>query len=137
MAKEHKRGWLGRAFGLGLLAGAAYAIWRAIEANRTDRDLHWEPQPFPFPPEPRAAERPELARERAPAGGVSPTAASDRDTWVEPVNGTCPASHPVKAKLSSGIFHEPGGVNYGATKPDRCYRDAASAEADGLRHSKR
>jgi hypothetical protein len=42
----------------------------------------------------------------------------------------------VKAKLSSGIFHVPGGMNYERTRPDRCYVDSAAAERDGLRRSK-
>jgi hypothetical protein len=57
--------------------------------------------------------------------------------WVDAVNGECPPTHPVKAKLSSGIFHVPGGAMYARTKPDRCYRDAGAAEADGLRPAKR
>ena len=57
--------------------------------------------------------------------------------WLEPVDGDCPSTHPVKAKLSSGIYHLPGMVAYGRTHPDRCYRDAAAAEADGLRPAKR
>jgi hypothetical protein len=57
--------------------------------------------------------------------------------WVEPVDGTCPDTHPVKGKLASKIFHVPGGFNYPRTRPDRCYLDAAAAEADGLRLSKR
>lgn len=57
--------------------------------------------------------------------------------WVEPTgDGTCPTTHLVKAKLESGIFHVPGGQFYERTRPDRCYRDAASAEADGLRQAK-
>lgn len=40
--------------GFGVVAGAAYAVWRAIEANRVDHDRAWEPAPFPFPPQPRA-----------------------------------------------------------------------------------
>jgi hypothetical protein len=56
---------------------------------------------------------------------------------VEPVDGACPSSHPVKAKMSSKIFHVPGGLNYERTVPDRCYLDPAAAEADGLRQSKR
>ena len=44
---------------------------------------------------------------------------------------------PVKAKLSSGIFHLPGGANYSRTHADRCYPSAAAAEADGRRASKR
>lgn len=61
----------------------------------------------------------------------------DTDSWVEPVDGTCPPTHPIKAKLSSKIFHAPGGLAYDRTTPDRCYRDAASAEADGFRPAKR
>jgi len=57
--------------------------------------------------------------------------------WLEPVGGECPSTHPVKAKLSSGIYHLPGGALYARTNPDRCYRDAASAQADGLRPAKR
>jgi hypothetical protein len=53
MAKKKKGSWLRRMLGLGALAGAAYAIWRAVEQNRADRDLGWTPQPFPFPPQPR------------------------------------------------------------------------------------
>ncbi|MGH9273695.1 MAG: hypothetical protein ACRDZU_03520 [Acidimicrobiales bacterium] len=57
--------------------------------------------------------------------------------WVEPTGEVCPTSHPVKAKLSSKIFHLPGMLNYDRTKPDRCYRDATAAEGDGLRAAKR
>ena len=53
--------------------------------------------------------------------------------WVQANDGVCPQSHPVKAKLSSKIFHIPGGRNYKSTKADRCYPDEASAQADGLR----
>jgi hypothetical protein len=40
--------------GFSLVAGAGYAVWRAIEANRAESDTGWRPQPFPFPPEPRS-----------------------------------------------------------------------------------
>ena len=70
----------------------------------------------------------------APAPRRAPTAAR---LWVEPTGGVCPTSHPVKAKLASKIFHLPGMANYERTKPDRCYVDAAAAEADGLRAAKR
>ena len=43
----------------------------------------------------------------------------------------------MKAKLASGIFHEPGGANYARTQADRCYASAEAAEADGLRPAKR
>ena len=60
------------------------------------------------------------------------------ETWLLPDDDSaCPASHPVKAKLGSGVFHLPGMMHYDRTKPDRCYPDAASAEADGLRQAKR
>jgi hypothetical protein len=103
---------------LGLLAGVAYAAWRTLAPRTSDRGgLTFEPQPFPSPPRPVPA----------------PTAAGP---WVEPRDGTCPASHPVKAKMASGIFHLPGGGSYDRTNPDRCYLDAASAESDGLRAAK-
>lgn len=57
--------------------------------------------------------------------------------WVEPVDASCPTEHPVKANLRSGIFHRPGGLAYERTRPDRCYRSPAAAEADGLRAAKR
>jgi hypothetical protein len=63
--------------------------------------------------------------------------AKKKEPWVEPVDGACPDSHPIKGKLSSKIFHVPGGFNYPRTRPDRCYLDAATAEAEGLRPSKR
>ena len=59
-------------------------------------------------------------------------------SWVESgADGSCPDGYPVKVKLSSGIFHVPGGMNYERTRPDRCYVSAASAEADGFRQSQR
>lgn len=57
--------------------------------------------------------------------------------WVVPAGSACPGSHPIKAKLSSRIFHLPGMFAYERTTPDRCYVDAAAAEADGLRSAKR
>jgi hypothetical protein len=57
--------------------------------------------------------------------------------WVEPKGDVCPTTHPVKAKLASKIFHLPGMLNYQRAKPDRCYRDATAAEADGLRPAKK
>jgi len=53
--------------------------------------------------------------------------------WVAANDGVCPQSHPVKAKLSSKIFHTPASRNYSRTKADRCYPDESSAQADGLR----
>jgi hypothetical protein len=128
MAKQR---WLRRVLGLGVLAGATYAIWRAIEANRAETTTHWEPQPFPFPPQPTAAPA-------APAAPIASTAGAHRpDSWVAPRGSACPASHPVKAKLASRIYHVPGGASYERTTPDRCYVDGATAEAEGFRAAKR
>jgi hypothetical protein len=108
-----------RVFGVGLLAGTAYALWRALEADHQGSEVGWEPPPFLSPP-------------RARGGDLVDGAA-----WVEPDEGACSLSHPVKAKLASGIYHRPGGQSYERTRPDRCYRDGPAAEADGLRAAKR
>ena len=105
-----------RLLGIGVLAGIAYALWRKLPAQ-AEAAPHWEPQPVPFPPQP-VVEQPAA--------------------WIEPVEaGNCPAHHPVKAKLASGIFHVPGGASYSRTAPDRCYLSPEAAQADGLRPSKR
>jgi len=108
---------LKRVIGLGILAGIMYALWRAWSARMpaNDNAMEWQSSPFPFPPVPRPKLEPWL----------------DADD-----SGACPATHPIKAKMSSGIYHVPGGANYDRTHPDRCYVDAAAAEADGLRRSK-
>ena len=56
-----KRSLFRRVLGVGVIAGAAYAVWRAIEANRPEGDTDWQPQPFPFPPQPRATAQAEPA----------------------------------------------------------------------------
>jgi hypothetical protein len=136
------RRFLIRVFKLGLVAGAAYAVWRWFESQRSESDMSWEAQPAPYPPQPRP---PNSSGNPAPAATTTTAAPAATpvmpsgagDAWVEPVGGSCPASHPVKAKMSSKIFHVEGGLNYERTHPDRCYRDAAAAEADGLRKSAR
>ena len=67
----------------------------------------------------------------------SPVIASPPPPWRAPVDGKCPPGYEIKAKLSSGIFHELGMVNYARTTPDRCYASADAALADGLRPAKR
>lgn len=114
------RRWSKRIIGAGVIAAAVYAVWRVLDERAKSSDLVWTAQPFPSPP------RPEIR-----------TADADAAPWVEPDDGACPLTHPLKAKLQSGIFHEPGGQMYDRTVPDRCYRDADAAAADGLRASKR
>lgn len=92
--------------------------------------------------EPSAPVKPAQPAKRAPAKKAAtrraaPRAKAPQVAWVEPNGDVCPTTHPVKAKLSSKIFHLPGMLNYERTKPDRCYRDPASAESDGLRPAKR
>jgi hypothetical protein len=124
------RRWLKRFLGVGVVAGIAYAIWRVLDERSRASDLTWTAQPFPSPP------RPEI---REPAAETPAAAQADNAiaAWVDPDGDACPATHPVKAKLASGIFHERGGQMYDRTSPDRCYRDADAALADGLRASKR
>lgn len=122
---------LGRILFLGLVAAAVYALWKKL----TGADDRY-PAPTSLPPATLAVPTPAVV----PAAPATSTAAPARpiaSAWTEPADGTCPTSHPVKAKLSSGIFHVPGGQNYDRTKADRCYTDAAAAETDGLRQAKR
>jgi len=77
------------------------------------------------------------AAAKAPTKKVSARRGKADLRWVEPVGGVCPVSHPVKASLNSGIFHVVGGLFYDRSTPDRCYRTAAMAKADGLRQAKR
>jgi len=103
---------------IGALAGLAYATWRFV-ASRSQSAMGpgHEAQPFPMPP------RPEVA-------GSPPAIEPDTD-------GNCPVSHPIKGKLSTGIYHRPGAFAYDRTHADRCYRDDVAAESDGLRAAKR
>ena len=110
-----------RALGLGLLAGVGYAAYREYRKRVPEqpKDIEWASAPFPFPPVPR------------------PAAPPSRALWAEPNDdGSCPTSHPIKGKTSSGIYHVPGGANYERTHPDRCYSDEDAALRDGLRRSK-
>jgi hypothetical protein len=124
--------------GAGVVGGAIYAAWRASRARMPAATTggSWEPAPFPFPPIPRPSVIRPPAPRPAPAVGTEPGTEPGPETWLEPVDGECPPTHPVKGKLASGIYHLPGGLNYERTRPDRCYVDAAAAEAAGLRASK-
>ena len=139
-----------RGIALGLLVGTAATAVKSVLDRRSPRPATpsgpatepWEPIPGTTPvtipeapaPKPAKAAKPPAKRiESTPPAPESKPAAP----WVEPADGACPDTHPVKAKMTSGIFHVPGGLNYPRTRPDRCYIDAASAEADGLRPSKR
>ena len=109
--------------GLGVLLGGAYVVWQVLETDGHLVEVGPDPEP-------------RVSSGTAPTASA-PSPASDGRGWVEPEDGACPVSHPVKAKLASGIYHEPAGANYRRTLPDRCYRDGATAQHDGLRRSKR
>lgn len=128
---------LRRAFRLGLtlgvLGGVAYAVMRLLE-HRSPAG----PATAPAAHEPWPALTSDPARPEPASTHLHPDpGAPGGPAWVEPADGACPLSHPVKAKLSSKIFHLPGMANYERTNADRCYLDAAHAEADGLRAAKR
>lgn len=74
---------------------------------------------------------------KKPATKKKPVAPKALPPWVDPVEGTCPPTHPVKAKLASRLYHEPGMFAYDRTRPDRCYLDGATAEADDFTRAKR
>jgi hypothetical protein len=146
---------------LGLLAGAAYAVYRFVASRAPDTagvTFRTSPVPGLPRPVPRIDTPPATATSVSPAAPAAPTAreSSERPPgggsgvtpvpealftgappWVDPVEGACPVSHPVKAKLTSGIYHLPGGGNYDRTRAERCYVDADAATADGLRPPKR
>jgi hypothetical protein len=130
---------------LGLVVIAA-AVIRRLLAGRKDH----EPAPAPWDKiQPSNGTSPSSASEAAPTTAPSPSLSLVEDPAetgndgaesgsADPKsNGSCPTGFPVKAKLSSKIFHMPGGGSYERTKADRCYADAAAAEADGLRQAKR
>lgn len=69
-----------------------------------------------------------------PAGAPTPSSTD----WLPPGgDGSCPDGFPVKAKERSRLYHLPGMFAYARTTPDRCYRDAEAAEADGFTRAKR
>jgi len=114
-------------------------------AADTSADPGYVPDAAPAPNPPTDAEpgddvvlEPEVGGVPVADAGSAPTPATGGDAWREPTaDGGCPDGFPIKAKMGSKIFHAPGQLNYDRTAPDRCYADAAAAEADGLRAAKR
>ncbi|HSH23409.1 MAG TPA: hypothetical protein VK975_05025 [Acidimicrobiales bacterium] len=138
---------------LGLLGAMAAVVYALVARRRSSEPVAdtastpWPPIVLPDEPSPTIASNgaaPSVAEEQEDATVVAAVVAPvvvEEDvpavTWLEPDDHACPPSHPVKAKLASGVFHLPGMMNYDRTKPDRCYADPATAEADGLRQAKR
>lgn len=132
---------------LAVVAAIVEAIRRLAQPDAADTSpapTPWtplEPTPgqdngsSPAPTEPTPAPAPV---ETSDIGNDDETGADEPTTWVDPdTDGACPASHPLKAKDSSKIVHQPGGLSYDRTHADRCYVDLDAAEADGYRAAKR
>ena len=74
---------LKRLLGFGMLAAAGYAMWRAYDRRKVDTGVTWDPQPFPYPPQPHTQLRlgappkdsPVAERRRRHAAGSSLTPA--------------------------------------------------------------
>jgi hypothetical protein len=134
--RSFRSGWR-----LGLLAGLAIAIYKALQTRQAQPEISArDPWPPVVPPEPVAvvatpapAPKPEPPAEPAP----SPARDTGERPWVESEGGACPITHPIKGKLSSKIFHLPGMFAYDRTNADRCYASEEAAEADGLHKAKR
>jgi hypothetical protein len=125
---------------LGAVVGVAVGVVRAVRGSgppEVTGQASWPP----------LRDEPPVAKRSGPVQFATTTAAPpttagderpDRDaTWVAPVDGVCPVSHPIKGNADSGIFHVPGGMSYDRTVPERCYATEADAEADGFRRAKR
>src|SRR5437879_13174114 len=102
----------------GILAGLAYSAWRAWQRRvpASSHDITWDAAPFPFPPIPRPTHD-------VPA--PTPTPVPSGPTADPGADGACPLSHPVKAKLSSGLYPVPGGHNDKRTHTQRYLLTAA------------
>jgi type II secretory pathway pseudopilin PulG len=104
-----------------IIAALAAAVTAAVRARRS------QPEASPTWPPLEAA---------GFSDAPSPTASATTPAvapWVEPNDGDCPTSHPIKTKTTSGIYHQPGGRSYDRTRADRCYCDTDAAETDGFR----
>jgi endonuclease YncB( thermonuclease family) len=55
---------------------------------------------------------------------------------VAPRGKSCPSHAPIKGNASSMIYHRPGQRFYKVTVPEKCFRNAASAERAGFRAAK-
>jgi hypothetical protein len=142
---------------LGLLAGVVFVVSKLLRTRgeapatidlRAPADRS-EPAREPWPPlqtppapvetKPASVETPEptLEEAQAPSDGTAALPKKTLPPWVAPEDGICPPTHPVKAKLSSGIFQVEGNAMYARTRPDRCYQTREAAAEDGLRPAKR
>lgn len=122
-----------RLFKIVAVAGLVSGMVRALRRRRAPQvtgEARWPPLAEEPSPTPR---RGPVTFDESPAA----SAGDDAPGWVEPVDGACPSSHPIKGNADSGIYHVPEGAFYARTVPERCYASAEAAEADGFRRAKR
>jgi hypothetical protein len=106
---------------LGVVAAAASWMRRRAKADAPAASVQWPP----------------IHRDVVATGAASAVDASVPTGWVAAGEGLQPPEgFPVKVKVSSGIFHVPGGRFYDRTNADRFYATADAAVADGYRQSK-
>ena len=122
-----------------ILAAVLLAIVARVIDKVRHRDADQPPPEWPAWGEREAttvSPQPAAAADPAPADPVPADDGPSGDVWADPIDGQCPPGFPVKVKLSSGIYHVEGMMNWERTHADRCYVSAEAAEADGYRASK-
>jgi hypothetical protein len=122
---------------IGFVAGIVLLIKRLLQGESEQEESPGARSSDDPQPEPQTTTPPRTNPNPGTTAAAPSATTTGAAAWVEPEAGTCPVGHPVKAKVASKIFHEPGMLAYERTTPDRCYRDAATAEADGFRRAKR
>ena len=102
----------------------ATSLARTRAPDPTDPGIEAAAVPDAAPP--GRAVRPETGHAaRAPR---DPTTARDRPDAVEPDRRRCPVTHPIKAKLSSGIYHRPARSRTSAPAPTVATATTAAAD---------
>lgn len=114
------------------------------QPDKAEQPAKAQSAPQQAAPLPVEIERPEILlakasgntdEELAEATSNEPTPATT-EMRTEPVDGVCPASHPIKGNrgsMGAMIYHVPGGRNYERTKPEACFATIEEAEAAGYR----
>lgn len=135
---------LGRLIKAGALGGLALGVYRALRGPQrppVTGQANWPPLVPPAPKPKRTAPVATESGPTAPQGFAAvdtvETSEATAQLWAAPIDGQCPDGYPIKGNAQSGIFHVPGGISYDRTIPEKCYRTAEDAVADGFRQSKR
>jgi hypothetical protein len=129
---------LGRLLRLAAVTSIVIGIVRAVTGKKRQDvtgEASWPPLADDTKASPTAPTPAAESAESKPQPVATPVATEA--SWVEPTDGECPVSHPIKGNAQSKIFHVPEGMSYGRTTAERCYATAEAAEADGFRQAKR